>query len=76
MQLLTGSSVAVEVHYSPVEDVGAVWDILANVTQNKCARVVHCRNREEGLIPNHGYSLLCASRGMGKDERSTHPVSY
>ena len=69
MQLLTGAPVAIEVHYSTaVEDAEMVWDILANVTQDRCARVAHCRKRVHGLISNHGYSLLWAGTGVEKDD--------
>eukprot|EP00804_Cyclotella_cryptica_P024799 CCRYP_001754-RA/>CCRYP_001754-RA protein AED:0.03 eAED:0.03 QI:686/1/1/1/0/0/2/142/292 len=61
IQLLTGAPVAIEVHYS-TSDTDTMYSILHS-TQDKYAKVVHCRKRIDGLIPNHGYSLLWVGRG-------------
>lgn len=64
LQLLTGAQVALEVRYAP-SDVDTVFQILAVATQGSYARVVHCRKRIDGLVCNHGYSLLWAGAGPG-----------
>ena len=64
MQLLTGAPLAMEVHYSTA-DADIMYKILKS-TQGQYAKVVHCRKRYEGLIPNHGYSLLWAGEGNGE----------
>ena len=56
---------ALEVHYSTI-DTELMYDILQR-TQGMYARVVHCRKRVDGLIPNHGYSLLWIGEGDGRD---------
>lgn len=61
IQLLTGAPVAIEVHYS-TSDTNTMYNILHS-TQGKFAKVVHCRKRIDGLIPNHGYSLLWIGKG-------------
>jgi hypothetical protein len=61
MQLLTGAPLALEVHYSTSETDIMYYILLS--TQDKYARVVHCRKRVDGLIPNHGYSLLWVGEG-------------
>jgi len=64
MQLLTGAPVALEVHYNAKKvDIDIIYDILAKTTQDNCARVVHCRKRVDGLVSNHGYSLLWVGEG-------------
>lgn len=61
IQLLTGASLAMEIHYSTA-DADLMKKIFIS-TQNRYAKVVHCRKRYEGLIPNHGYSLLWVGEG-------------
>jgi hypothetical protein len=63
IQLLTGAPIAMEVHYS-CEDVDLLYNILERC-QGRYVRVVHCRKRMEGLIPNHGYSLLWVGQDDG-----------
>lgn len=62
MQLLTGAPLALELHYSTMDE-DTMYNILAGMTQGSFARVVHCRKRIHNLIPNHGYSLLWAGEG-------------
>ena len=62
MQLLTGAPLALELHYSTMDE-DTVYNILAGTTQGSFARVVHCRKRIHNLVPNHGYSLLWAGEG-------------
>ncbi|KAL3785401.1 hypothetical protein ACHAWO_013588 [Cyclotella atomus] len=64
IQLLTGARLALEVHYS-IDDVNIMYKILSS-SQGRYAKVVHCRKRFEGLIPNHGYSLLWVGEGGGE----------
>lgn len=64
MQLLTGAPLAMEVHYS-TNDVHVMYKILSS-SHGRYAKVVHCRKRFEGLIPNHGYSLLWVGEGCGE----------
>jgi hypothetical protein len=63
MQLLAGAPLALEVHYSTA-DAEIMYKIFKS-TQDRFAKVVHCRKRFEGLIPNHGYSLLWIGEGNG-----------
>ncbi|KAL9184758.1 hypothetical protein ACHAXT_012728 [Thalassiosira profunda] len=64
LQLLTGAPLAMEIHYGR-SDAEVVYDILGRATQGKYARVAHCRKRMDGLVPNHGYSLLWVGEGAG-----------
>jgi Calpain family cysteine protease len=63
LQLLTGCSLALELHWDPSSSpphrvpVALVFDALV-ATQGRYARVAHCRSRVDGLHANHGYSLL------------------
>lgn len=63
MQLLTGASLALEVHYKRAA-IDKVYDLLSR-TQGGYARVAHCRKRINGLHSNHGYSLLWVGEGAG-----------
>ena len=56
MQLITGSPIALEVHYKP-HQIDEVYDILL-ATEGKCCRVAHGRKATDGLHRGHGYSLL------------------
>ena len=57
MQLLTGSTVAMEVHLPKNVGVDGVYTVLAK-TEGRFARVAHGRKRINGLHSGHGYSLL------------------
>jgi len=54
LQCLTGSNLAMEVHFKGDCDL---FRILTR-TQDQFVRVVHCRRTQQGLRSNHGYSLL------------------
>ena len=56
MQLITGSPIALELHYKP-HQVDEVYDALL-ATEGKCCRVAHARKATDGLHRGHGYSLL------------------
>ena len=64
MQLLTGAALALELHYETADE-DIMYKLLLS-TQGRFAKVVHCRKRLDGLIPNHGYSLLWVGEGGGE----------
>ena len=72
LQLLTGAPLAFEMHYKPGPGAGPATGALVNDTfvalvasQDVCVRVAHCRVRADGLISNHGYSLLWVGEAAG-----------
>ena len=56
MQLITGSPIALELHYKQ-NKVDEVYDTLL-ATEGTCCRVAHGRKAIDGLFIGHGYSLL------------------
>jgi Calpain family cysteine protease len=70
-QLLTGSPLAVELHWKQPDDSPSperrrghfdlIYATLA-ATQGRYARIAHCRSNRHGLFSNHGYSLLWISQ--------------
>jgi Calpain family cysteine protease len=56
LSLLTGASLAMEVHYERHQK-NAIYEAIVT-SQGACARIVHCRQWLHGLHANHGYSLL------------------
>jgi len=56
MQLITGSPIALELHYKQ-NKVDEVYETLL-ATEGTCCRVAHGRKAIDGLFTGHGYSLL------------------
>ena len=56
MQLITGSPIALELHYKQ-NKVDEVYETLL-ATEGSCCRVAHGRRAIDGLFTGHGYSLL------------------
>ena len=56
MQLITGSPIALELHYKQ-NKVEEVYETLL-ATEGSCCRVAHGRKAIDGLFTGHGYSLL------------------
>lgn len=56
MQLITGSPIALELHYKQ-NKVDEVYKTLL-ATEGSCCRVAHGRRAIDGLFTGHGYSLL------------------
>jgi len=72
LQLLTGAPLAFEMHYKSGPGAGPATGALVNDTfvalvasQDVCVRVAHCRVRADGLVSNHGYSLLWVGEAAG-----------
>jgi Calpain family cysteine protease len=80
MQLLTGSPLAVELHWKQPDDspssehrsgqADLIYTTLA-ATQGRYARIAHCRSNRHGLFSNHGYSLLWISQCSVEGDTST-----
>jgi hypothetical protein len=80
VQLLTGSPLAVELHWKQPDDspsperrsdhFGLIYTTLA-ATQGRYARIAHCRSNGHGLFSNHGYSLLWISQCSVEGDSST-----
>lgn len=66
LQLLTGSSTAMELHFASSGSTAEIVYSLLRATQGQFARVVHCRSNMCGLHSNHGYSFLWIGRAAGE----------